>query len=112
MRDHHLHHRHRGAPYQQFFGHAARVKRSPRPVPELRSCAFPGRAWRFWATTPRRRGRAPVIAEPLPRVLELTASKVADSTALAPSGHLDCALVWSGAARALSRRHAPAAKQQ
>jgi len=46
VRDHHLHHRHRGAPYQQFFG------------------------------------------------------------------HLDYVLVWSGAARALSKRPAPAAKRR
>ena len=45
VRDHHLHHRHGGPPYQQFFG------------------------------------------------------------------HLDAALVWSGAARALSRRNPPAARQ-
>ena len=74
VRDHHLHHRHRGAPYQQFFGPAAQLKHSPRAVPELRAQVphLPGACLpALGRTRPAGREAAPLIAQPLPRVLEL-----------------------------------------
>ena len=49
--------------------------------PELGSCASSARVWRLWeARHSQSRGQA-TGSQPLPQVLELAASKVADSTA-------------------------------
>ena len=50
-------------------------------VPELGSCASSGRAWRLWAARHSQEEADPLGAQPLPRVLELAASKVADFAA-------------------------------
>ena len=48
------------------------------PVPQLGSCASSGHAWRFWTARPFQDEASPLGAPPLPRVLELAASKAAD----------------------------------
>ena len=53
----------------------------PLAVPQLGSCASSGRTWRLWAAQHSDAEAVPLGAQPLPRVLELAASKAADSTA-------------------------------
>ena len=64
---------------------AARVSRHaqsvPWAVPQLGSCAFSKRAWRLWAALDSQKEAGPLGAQPSPRVLELAASKAANSTA-------------------------------
>ena len=55
-------------------------------VPQLGSCASSGRAWRLWAARHSQEEAGPLGTQPLPRVLELAASKAADFTAFDPSG--------------------------
>ena len=55
-------------------------------VPELGSCASSGRAWRLWAARHSQEEADPLGAQPLPRVLELAASKAADVTACDHAG--------------------------
>ena len=50
-------------------------------VPQLGSCASSGRAWRLWAARHSQEEAGPLGTQPLPRVLELAASKAADFTA-------------------------------
>ena len=50
----------------------------PLAVPQLGSRASSGRAWRLWAARHSREEAGPLGAQPLPRVLELAASKAAD----------------------------------
>eukprot|EP00964_Phaeocystis_antarctica_P022619 scaffold12575_cov47-Phaeocystis_antarctica.AAC.1 len=47
-------------------------------VPQLGSCASSGRAWRLRAARHSREEACPLGAQPLPRVLELAATKTAD----------------------------------
>ena len=54
-------------------------------VPELGSCASSGGAW-LWPAWPSQEEAGPLGAQPLPKVLELAASKAADSTAVDPPG--------------------------
>ena len=54
---------------------------APLAGPQLGSCASAGRAWRLWAARYSQEEVGPLGAQPLPRVLELAASKAADSTA-------------------------------
>ena len=49
--------------------------------PLLGSCASSGRAWRLWAARCSQGKAGPLGAQPVPRLLELVAFKVADSTA-------------------------------
>ena len=66
------------------------VKTSPLAVPELGSCASAGCAWRIWPARHSQGGEAgPLVTAPLPRALELAASKAADATsppAVDPAG--------------------------
>ena len=55
-------------------------------MPELGSCASSGRAWRLCAARHSQEEAGPLGAQPLPRVLELAASKVAEVTAFDHSG--------------------------
>ena len=58
-------------------------------MPQLGSCASSGRAWRLWAARHSQGETGPLGAQPLPRVLDLAASKAADSTAcVVPSSRL------------------------
>eukprot|EP00964_Phaeocystis_antarctica_P048199 scaffold27896_cov49-Phaeocystis_antarctica.AAC.2 len=59
---------------------------APLAAPQLGSCASSGRAWRLWTARHSDEEASPPGARPLPRVLERAASKVADSTAVDPSG--------------------------
>ena len=65
----------------------------PSAVTQLGSCASSGRAWRLWAARHSQGEAGPLSAQPLPRVLELAASKAADLTAFdhlgAPLSHAD-----------------------
>ena len=54
--------------------------------PSFGSCASSGHTWRLWAARYSQGEPRPLSAQPLPRVLELAASKVADSTAFDHSG--------------------------
>ena len=47
---------------------------------ELGSCASSGRAWRLWVACYSQEGLDPPVSQPLPQVLELTASKPAGFT--------------------------------
>ena len=59
----------------------------PLAVPPLGSCASSGRTLRLWELARHSQGEAqPLGAQPLPRVLELAASKAADFTCFDPSG--------------------------
>ena len=53
----------------------------PLAVPQLAPCASSGRIWRLCAARYSQSEARPLGAQPPPRVLELAASKVADSTA-------------------------------
>ena len=53
---------------------------------QLGFCASLGRAWRFWAARHSQEEASPLGAQPLPWVLELVASKAADSAAFDRSG--------------------------
>ena len=68
------------------------VKSAVWPVPQLGCCASSGRGWRFRAARHSQEEAGPLDAQPLPRVLELAASKAADFTAFdhvgARGGHL------------------------
>ena len=55
-------------------------------VPQLGSCASSGRARRLWLAWHSQGEAQPLGAQPMPRVLERAASKVAESTAFDPSG--------------------------
>ena len=57
------------------------VKLPPLAAPQLGPCASSGRAWRLWAARHSQGEAQPLGAQPLPRVLELAASNVADLTA-------------------------------
>ena len=57
------------------------VKVPPLAVPQLGSCASSGRAWRLWAARHSHEEAQPLGAQPLPRMLELTASELADFSA-------------------------------
>ena len=57
------------------------VKVSALAVPQLGSCASSGRACRLWAARHSQEEAEPLGAQPLPRVLEVAASKVVDFTA-------------------------------
>ena len=61
----------------------------PLAAPQLGSCTSSGRAWRLWAARHSQEEANPLGAQPLPRVLELAASKAADFTALWPSRHTE-----------------------
>eukprot|EP00964_Phaeocystis_antarctica_P063982 scaffold38435_cov27-Phaeocystis_antarctica.AAC.1 len=74
---------------------------APLAAPQLGSCASPGRAWRLWAARHCREEAGPLGAQALPRLLELAASKAADSTALDPSGEAN--LPQASAGRAARR---------
>ena len=50
----------------------------PLAAPPLGSCASSGRAWRLWAARRSQAEAGPLGAQPLPRLLELAASKAAD----------------------------------
>jgi hypothetical protein len=50
-------------------------------LPQLGSCASPGRAWRLRSARYSQEEAGPLGALPLPRVLELVASKAAEVTA-------------------------------
>ena len=52
----------------------------PLAAPQLGSCASSGRAWRLWAARHSQEEAQPLGAQPLPRVLEPTASQAADPT--------------------------------
>ena len=54
----------------------------PLAAPQLGCRASSGRAWRLWAARHSREEAGPLSAQPLPRVLELAASKAANSTAV------------------------------
>ena len=57
--------------------------------PWQRSSAAPApskRAWRLWAPRHSQEEAGPLGAQPVPRMLELAASKAADFTAFDPSG--------------------------
>ena len=56
---------------------------APLAAPQLGPCASSGR---LWTARHSDEEASPPGAQPLPRVLELAASKVADSTAVDPSG--------------------------
>ena len=62
------------------------LKVAPVSVPQLGSCASSGRAWRLWAARHSQEQARPLAAQPLPRVLELAASKAANFTAFDHSG--------------------------
>ena len=55
-------------------------------VPQLGSCASSGRAWQPWAARLPQEEVSPLGAQPLPRLLELAASKATDFTASDHSG--------------------------
>ena len=62
------------------------VKVPPLSAPQLGACASSGRAWRRWAARHSQEETGPLSAQPLPRVLELTASKAADVTTFDHAG--------------------------
>ena len=62
---------------------------APLAVPQLGACASSGRAWRLWAARLSQEEAGPLGVHPLPRVLELAASKAADSTAFDHSAGSD-----------------------
>ena len=62
-----------------------RGQRAPLAGPQLGSRASSGRAWRLWAARHSQEEVGPLGAQPLPRLLELAASKAAEPTAF---GHL------------------------
>ena len=53
-------------------------------APQLGPCASSGRAWRLRAAQHSQKEADPLGAQPLPRLLELAASKVADLPAFGP----------------------------
>ena len=55
-------------------------------APQLGSCAPSGRAWRLWAARYSQGEAQPLGAQPPPRGLKRAASKVANLTAVDPSG--------------------------
>ena len=55
-------------------------------MPQLGPCASSGRACRLWAARYSQEEAGPLGAQPLPRVLELAASKAADFTAVDHAG--------------------------
>ena len=55
-------------------------------VLQLAPCASSGRSWQLWAARCFQEEAGPLSAQPLPWVLELAASKAADSTAFDHSG--------------------------
>ena len=57
------------------------VKVTPGQRPQLGVCASSGRVWWRWAAQHSQEEPGPLSAQPLPRVLERAASKVADVTA-------------------------------
>ena len=87
-----------GGPCGPPAGHACHDRRArayasmatvPLAMPGSAPCACPGRAWRFWAAseTERPGGEVgPLGAQPLPRMLELAAFKVSDSSAFRHPG--------------------------
>ena len=59
---------------------------APLAVPQLGPCASSGRARRLWAARSSQEEAGSLGTQPLPRVLELAASKVADFTAFGHAG--------------------------
>ena len=59
-------------------GRGSMVKAPALAAPQLGSCASSGRAWRLWAARHSQEEAGPLGAQPVPRVLELAASKAAD----------------------------------
>ena len=59
-------------------------------MPQLGSCASLGRTWQLWLARPSQGKAQSLGAQPLPRVLELAASKAADSTACDHPGMTTC----------------------
>ena len=80
------------------------AKVPPLAVPQLGSCASSGRAWRLWAARRSREEAGPLDAQPLPRVLELTASKAAHFAAFDHSGTGDSRGAACGAGRGAASR--------
>ena len=66
-----------------------RGQSDPFAATQLGFSASSGRAWRLWAARHSQEEAGPLGAQPLPRVLELTASKAAYFTAFEPSRHCD-----------------------
>ena len=60
-------------------------------APQLGSCASSGRLWRLRAARHSQKEAGPLGTQPLPRVLELAAPKVADFHCLWPSRREDMA---------------------
>ena len=58
----------------------------PLAAPQLGPCASSGRAWWHWPARHSQEAAGPLGAQPLPRVLELAASKAADFTAVDHAG--------------------------
>ena len=58
-----------------------RGQSAPKAVPGLSSCASSGHGWWLWPARLSQEEAGPLGAQPPPRVLELAASKIADSTA-------------------------------
>ena len=84
------------------------VKVPPLAVPQLGSCASPGRAWRLWAARRSQEVAGPLGAQPLPRVLKLATPPTPTPVAAAqgaqaggglPAGLLLVVLVASQAQR-------------
>ena len=72
-----------------------RGQSAPKAVPGLSSCASSGRGWWLWAARYSQEEAGPLGAQPPPRVLELAASKAADSTAFDHPGLAgDAGGVW------------------
>ena len=65
------------------------VKVRPLAVPQLGSCASSRRALRLQAARHSQEEASPLWAQPMPRVLELAASKAADSTAFEHPGAVE-----------------------
>ena len=88
--------------------HSSMVKVPPLAVPQLGSCASPGRAWRLWAARRSQEVAGPLGAQPLPRVLKLATPPTPTPVAAAqgaqaggglPAGLLLVVLVASQAQR-------------
>ena len=58
----------------------------PLAVPALGCCASSGRAWRLWPARHSQEEVGPLGVQPLPRVLELAASKAANFSSFCPPG--------------------------
>ena len=99
----------RPGPYVLQWRWDSMVKAPALAVPQLGSCASSGRAWWLWAARHSQEEAGPPGARPLPRVLELAASKAADFTAFDHPGGTVRRATRSGprAQTSPSRRHLP-----